>query len=68
LAEQGLPGLRLRGDVTGTASALAAFCARGRCRLREVRARPAMREAYRARLARDGVELSWPPAVRRSDA
>jgi hypothetical protein len=31
-----------------------------------VRARPPLRDAYRARLARDGVELSWPAAVRRS--
>jgi hypothetical protein len=30
-----------------------------------VRARPVLRDAYRDVLARDGIELSWPAAVRR---
>jgi hypothetical protein len=55
-------------NVGEAAGALAAFCAGARCRPREVRARVALREAYRDVLARDGVELSWPPAVRRAPA
>jgi glycine/D-amino acid oxidase-like deaminating enzyme len=53
-------------NVGEAAGALAAFCARERCRPREVRARPVLCEAYRAQLARDGVELSWPAAARRT--
>ena len=55
-------------NVGEAAGALAAFCAGERCRPREVRARPALCDAYRERLARDGVELSWPGAVRRPAA
>jgi glycine/D-amino acid oxidase-like deaminating enzyme len=51
-------------NVGEVAGALAAFCARHRCRPREVRARPALCDAFRDRLARDGVELAWPPEVR----
>ncbi|HEX7300796.1 MAG TPA: FAD-dependent oxidoreductase [Solirubrobacteraceae bacterium] len=51
-------------NVGEVAGALAAFCAQRRSRPREVRARPALRDAFRERLARDGVELSWPAAVR----
>lgn len=55
-------------NVGEAAGALAAFCAGARCRPREVRARPALRDAYRDVLAREGVELSWPAAVRRAPA
>ena len=55
-------------NVGEAAGALAAFCAAHRRRPREVRARPALRDAFRAVLARDGVELSWPAAVTRGRA
>jgi hypothetical protein len=55
-------------NVGEAAGALAAFCARERRRPREVRADAELRDAYRAGLVRDGVELSWPAAVRRRDA
>jgi hypothetical protein len=55
-------------NVGEAAGALVAFCARERRRPRAVRADAALRDAYRAGLARDGVQLSWPAAVRRHDA
>jgi hypothetical protein len=50
-------------NVGEVAGALAAFCAVRRARPREVLVREPLREAFRARLARDGVELAWPAAV-----
>jgi hypothetical protein len=55
-------------NVGEAAGALAAFCARGRRRPREVHADVELRDAYRAGLGRDGVQLSWPAAVRRDGA
>jgi FAD dependent oxidoreductase len=51
-------------NVGEAAGSLAAFCARRRCTPRAVRARPSLRDAFREGLARAGVELSWPDAVR----
>jgi len=51
-------------NVGEAAGALAAFCVQRRCRPREVRARPALRDDFRERLPRDGVQMSWPGAVR----
>jgi glycine/D-amino acid oxidase-like deaminating enzyme len=51
-------------NVGEAAGALAAFCARERRRPREVRTDAELRDDYRAGLVRDGVELSWPAAVR----
>ncbi len=55
-------------NVGEAAGALAAFCAGASCRPRNVHARPALRDAYRDVLARDGIELSWPAAARRAPA
>jgi hypothetical protein len=55
-------------NVGEAAGALAAFCARERRGPREVRADVKLRDAYRAGLGRDGVQLSWPAAVRRDGA
>jgi glycine/D-amino acid oxidase-like deaminating enzyme len=51
-------------NVGEVAGALAAFCAERGTSPRATRTRAPLREAFRERLARDGVELSWPPAIR----
>jgi FAD dependent oxidoreductase len=48
-------------NVGEAAGSLAAFCAERSRRPRELHAHAALRDDFRERLARDGVELAWPP-------